>query len=275
MPSTKRYFFTTLLCALVTVVMTNCVASPAAPTSWRPVPTIHTTTNVWSGYVAHAPRFTGVSATWRVPRAHCLDPWAAFAGTWVGVGGWHNAKLAQAGVDSDCAAGEPMYSAWYEIYGDPQFNAPLAPGYPVPLSSTLYPLAPNDIIHVEVTYAAPKWTFILANRTRHWQFAKSVSYRVHDEILRSAEWVLEAEPSCDPGNNPLTCPGHLPRLDPVTFFVARANGPRGWTTPLAFARTAVSLRVPHSTARPHPLVAPGGVFTISSTSTARTSGDRP
>jgi len=273
MPTKKSAALVALLLLAATLAMprANATTVPA----WRPAPSLPQVTPVWSGYVARGIAFRSVSATWAVPQITCPDSFAAFGAAWVGLGGWHRNLLAQAGVDGDCAGGAKFYWIWYEVYGDPHFGAPSAPGYPVVLVPN-YPLAPHDLVHVQVSYHVGLVTFYLQNLSRHWSFVTHHRVYIPLDTLDTAEWILEAEPSCDQYYLHASCLGHLPRLASLTFFSAFATDQHGRATPLAFSRYAVTLRLPHSIARPGPLLAPGGsTFTIYSSTTPRRSYTMP
>jgi hypothetical protein len=159
----------------------------------------------WSGYVTAGREFSSVSARWTEPAVTCNATTDAFA-PWVGLGGFGTTMVEQAGVETNCAAGVPVYRAWYEL-------APAAPVY--------YddPVGAGDSISAEVTRAGTRYTLTVTDHTRQWSRTVTRSY---DGSNASAEFILESPT------------GTFPDFGTVTFTRASVDGrPLSTYTPLA------------------------------------------
>jgi hypothetical protein len=69
-----------------------------------------------------------VSATFFVPYLDCHSfPGApvSYSAHWVGLDGFSSATVEQDGISADCRGGRPSYSAWYEVYPQPEVPMPL------------------------------------------------------------------------------------------------------------------------------------------------------
>jgi hypothetical protein len=149
----------------------------------------------WSGYVTAGREFSAVSARWTEPAVTCNNTTDAFA-PWVGLGGFGTTMVEQAGVETNCAAGVPVYRAWYEL-------APAAPVY--------YddPVGAGDSISAEVTRAGTRYTLTVTDHTRQWSRTVTRSY---DGSNTSAEFILESPT------------GTFPDFGTVTFTRASVDG---------------------------------------------------
>jgi hypothetical protein len=78
----------------------------------------------WSGYVLTGGSFHGVIDTWTVPTADTAAPGDQYAADWVGIGGWSDGTLVQAGTEADNRGHSAAYDAWTEIL--PAAEAPLS-----------------------------------------------------------------------------------------------------------------------------------------------------
>ena len=159
----------------------------------------------WSGYVTAGREFSSASATWTQPTVTCNATTDAFA-PWVGLGGFGTTMVEQAGVETNCATGVPVYRAWYE----------LAPAAPVYYDA---PVGPGDSISAGVTRAGTRYTLTVTDHTRHWSRTVTRSYDGHNA---SAEFILESPT------------GTFPDFGTVTFTRASVDGrPLSTYTPLA------------------------------------------
>lgn len=72
----------------------------------------------WSGYVvASKTPLTDVSADWKVPPVVCEKTTDAQAAVfWVGLDGWYDKTVEQAGVEAYCSGSAPVYTAWWEMF---------------------------------------------------------------------------------------------------------------------------------------------------------------
>jgi hypothetical protein len=159
----------------------------------------------WSGYVTAGREFSSASASWTEPAVTCNATTDAFA-PWVGLGGFGTTMVEQAGVETSCATGVPVYRAWYEL-------APAAPVY------YDVPVGPGDSISAAVTRAGTRYTLTVADHTRHWSRTVTRSY---DGSNASAEFILESPT------------GTFPDFGTVTFTRASVDGrPLSTYSPLA------------------------------------------
>ncbi len=102
-----------------------------------------TVTDNWGGYIATsgANAFTRAQAVFVVPSlASCAPAENSSSVFWVGLDGWQNGTVEQAGVAADCNGGVPQYFAWWE-------NVPLNSGI-----FSAVQVHPGDVVHAAVSY---------------------------------------------------------------------------------------------------------------------------
>jgi hypothetical protein len=159
----------------------------------------------WAGYVATgaAGGYASVSSSWVEPTGQCGqgDQYSAF---WVGLDGYSNSTVEQAGSEVDCTGRTAEYSAWYEMY----------PAAPVYFTDTV---KPGDVFSGSVTYKNTLFRLTLADRTQGWSQTVTRSLATADRS--SAEIVAEA-PCCTASG------GALPLADfgAANFTAATVNG---------------------------------------------------
>jgi hypothetical protein len=139
----------------------------------------------WSGYAQSARRgtFTGVEATWTVPTVSTAAPGSQYAADWVGVGGFSDKTLVQAGTSVDNVDGTAQYQAWTETL----------PASSQPLAMTV---SPGDSITTLVHETAPRtWLMQVSDNTTGVTQSRSVRYRSKGE---SVEVIHEVPEVCDP-----------------------------------------------------------------------------
>ncbi len=150
-----------------------------------------TSTN-WSGYAVAASKdtVTSVKASWKVPTAVCngSGPQTGYAAFWLGIDGYNSNSVEQAGTDSDCSSGSPVYYSWYEFY-------------PAPSYETTMSVESGDIISASVTYSSAGFTVKITDERTGQSFTKSKA--VPTAKRSSAEWIAEA-PSTNTGVLPLS-----------------------------------------------------------------------
>ncbi len=142
--------------------------------------------NNWSGYVAGGGTFTEVKGTFTVPyittAANCEDALSE----WVGIDGWGNSNLIQAGVSETmqnpstgtCTQGEFYTWPWWE-----NLPAPSTPDYSVTVNA-------GDSVTVTIwQLSSGDWEISLTDSTNGEGFSVEQPY---DGPLGSAEWVTEA-----------------------------------------------------------------------------------
>jgi hypothetical protein len=145
----------------------------------------------WAGYVVAARagpplRFRRVSGTWRVPAVRCRPAQAGSAAVWVGLGGLlapDARRVEQIGSESACSPfGRPRYYGWFEI----------SPYQAFPIGA---PLRAGDVLAASVaSLPGARVGLALADRTRHWRFARQISF--FGEDASSADWVVAVHSTC-------------------------------------------------------------------------------
>jgi len=185
--------------------------------------------------------FTGVSATWNVPKASAHRGGEdESSSTWVGIGGGcidssclatDPVTLIQAGTEQDITSGKAVYSTWWEVLPAPSIDTGLIPG--------IAPLAvhPGDRVHVNIAEVAPLsdvWTITITNLTtgKSWSLPTPIAYT---SSHASAEWIEETPTLIGTDGTSLAA---LPNLSKTTFddavavAVAPADGSISKTPPL-------------------------------------------
>ncbi|MHB8489288.1 MAG: G1 family glutamic endopeptidase [Candidatus Dormibacteria bacterium] len=160
----------------------------------------------WSGYVV-APRasLTKVGASWKVPPVVCRRTMAPEAAVfWVGLDGWYDKTVEQAGVEAYCSATTPVYTAWWELF-------------PSNHITQVFPVRPGDQIAASVTYRGGIFTITVKDLTL--RRASTVRARCPSTMTcrrSSAEWIAES-PTFGARS------AYLPRWGPMTFTGARSS----------------------------------------------------
>jgi hypothetical protein len=219
-----------------------------------------TNTYNWAGYVLTNSAFTAVSGSWVVPRVSCSSSSDFYASQWVGIDGdvQGDTYVIQDGTSTNCEGTTAVYGAWYEFLGDPSVYS----GFADPLSPTIYPVAPGDVMSASVSYAASAWTFTLLNSTEHWTFSTTAAEPSPPPGQSSAEWIVEAPQVCTP-----TCAqSAVADFGTVTFTNASAiaNGsPISLVNPSGVADVVVNTADTEVLTSPGPLSDQGSSFTVS------------
>lgn len=158
----------------------------------------------WSGYAISGTGFTSVTGQWTVPT---VTPPARrrdnrFSSTWVGIDGYTNDNLIQAGTEQDWWGGAAHYYAWWEIL--PAVETEL-------VTPTIHP---GDTVFVSIAEGVPSWTITVSDETSG---QSSTTLPPYSGPLTSAEWIQEA---------PLVgcCIAHLAHDSTIDFTEATANG---------------------------------------------------
>ncbi|HXW34680.1 MAG TPA: G1 family glutamic endopeptidase [Acidimicrobiales bacterium] len=147
---------------------TNGAFIPAPGQTARPSiirGTNRTTSLNWAGYVETGPAdtFTAVTDTWNVPTV-TVGGGKQYSSDWVGIGGYTDQELVQAGTEADNLKGTASYKAWTEIL--PAAEDPLA-----------LVVSPGDSITVEVAEkAANEWLMQVTDNTTQQSQQRTVSY---------------------------------------------------------------------------------------------------
>jgi len=238
----KRFAYLTLLITFVIGLGSATSASASATSPYVRNDLRHhlikngTSTN-WAGYAIEtnlkSPQSNAVSEVsgqWVVPTVVCPIRSTSYSSSWVGIDGYSDSTVEQAGTEQDCQRGQATYYAWYEFY--PQAE----------LSINTIKVHPGDSMSGDVKYTTTNtFTVTVSDLTTKQSF--SVSRRTFGAERQSAEWITEA-PSSWVGVLPLadfgtmgftnalaTVNNHSGTIsdpawqnDPVTMLVS-ANGP--------------------------------------------------
>ena len=171
----------------------------------------------WSGYaVGTTGPVNSVSGTWTVPWVLAptkkrLRHRPMLSSDWVGIDGYNNSDLIQAGIEQDWTGGrnpQPFYQAWWEIMPTPE------------MAIDTVRVSPGDQITVTITdVAGALWTISLVNDTTSdcAPYCTFFTEQVYGGPAASAEWIHEA----------VTWNRHISRLPHdtnVTFDNATVNG---------------------------------------------------
>jgi len=136
-------------------------ASPVTVAGWQLA-----TAPSWDGYTFPVSGVTGVRAQWTQPSATGSADAQAYV--WIGIGGWHESDLIQAGT-SDPPPNLADFTndgVWYELI-------PAGPHFP------LVSVVPGDKIAVSIVQLAPpqgKWQISVDDMSGDQTFTKTVQY---------------------------------------------------------------------------------------------------
>ncbi len=135
----------------------------------------------WSGYALTGSRIASVVGSWKVPQV--LAPAkkrrvSRYSSSWVGIDGYNNSNLIQAGTEQDWIHGTAFYQAWWEIL----------PAAETPIGSLA--IHPGDVMSVSIAEgASARWTITVSDTTTHKAFAIVKAY---NGPRTSEEWIQEA-----------------------------------------------------------------------------------
>ncbi len=155
-----------------TVVPTARASTGAVSNQWA-------STN-WSGYTVTGSNFTKVSGTFQVPKATgAKRSKPAYSSAWIGIDGFDNGNLIQAGTASDWSGGTASYYAWWEILPASETRIP----------ASVITVHAGDLMTVKITKGSPKWTIRITDKTTGKSFTTK---QVYGGAGTSAEWIVEA-----------------------------------------------------------------------------------
>jgi hypothetical protein len=145
--------------------------------------------NNWSGY-AESGSFSGVTAAWSVP-AVAASTSPTFSSAWVGVDGFTNSSLIQAGTEEDYYNGAAHYSAWWEILPAPETALPATyvVGAGDRMKASIYETTSTAGPGAKGAHAHHLWMITLSDTSRRWSYTTTQSY---SGAGASAEWIVEA-----------------------------------------------------------------------------------
>ena len=167
----------------------------------------------WAGFAQHTKTkdfFSAVRDTWKVPTVKRRKSGKQFASDWVGIGGYSNGNLVQAGTSEWNSGRSAEYNAWTEVL--PHSEVVL----------TGLHIHPGDVICTTVVESATnKWLLTVDDVTTHRSQSRTVHYRADG---RSAEAIHE-RPSVDGRTSTLATTDDVV-FDPGSFSTARPGKPR-------------------------------------------------
>lgn len=132
----------------------------------------------WAGYVVTGTDFTSAKGSWVVPSGTCSKSPNSLASFWVGIDGWNDDTVEQAGTALFCNKTTASYFAWYEFY----------PAASVTISTV--PVKPGDKMTAEITYKSSEFTLEITDETTGKTFSTTKAVKGADRS--SAEWIAEA-----------------------------------------------------------------------------------
>jgi hypothetical protein len=138
----------------------------------------------WSGYVVTHAGVQLVHARWVVPAATCTanDPNPQDTSFWVGIDGWSDRTVEQAGTDVSCAphSSTPSYVAWWEMY-------------PTNAVQPVFAVSPGDHIDASVTFANGSFVLKVKDLSSGRAFTQARKCGAGLTCKRtSAEWIAES-----------------------------------------------------------------------------------
>ena len=179
------------------------VVSPA------PAQVIHTSN--WSGYIAASGTFTAATGTFTVPSLQAGTPSTDALGEWVGIDGFSDQSLIQAGVYEHPDPANPnlfLLSPWWEILPAPQTDI------------TSVAVQPGDQVTVTIAeVSGSEWDISLLDDTNGQSFT---TYQTYTGPGSSAEWIVEAPTNVIGGQSIQSI--LAPYSPAVTFTNLRING---------------------------------------------------
>jgi hypothetical protein len=166
--------------ATATLTIAVSGAQPA-PVALSQVPFSESQSQNWSGYVATAGPYTGVSGSFTVPSLSPGAPSQAMVSEWVGIDGSDNGSLVQAGVSEvPDPYGTATFdaTAWWEVL--PFATQPI-------MTMTV---SAGDEVSVSIAeISGTSWALHVTDATNGQSYTQNVSYTGPGT---SAEWVVEA-----------------------------------------------------------------------------------
>ena len=170
----------------------------------------------WSGYALTGGHFTTVTGTFTVPTLSAAAACGENVSEWVGVDGYEDDHLIQAGVletqanpyTGRCAPGSTWVVPWTEVL----------PSNPTPATGLAVDTSDSVTVSISLRSAA-SWEITLTDNTTGGTYSTS---RAYDGPAQSAEWIVEA-----PGTG---SSGVLAPYAPAVSFYDLSVGPRGPVT---------------------------------------------
>ncbi len=214
----------------------------ATPTPAPPPPSSAVaSTPIWSGYVVGNGPYTAATGTFNVPRLYG-GPTETQVAEWVGVDGWNQQSLIQAGIDEvydpNVSTTQFRIFAWWEV---------------LPAYGTMQPIAmaisAGNSITATVSQVAPgAWDLSVTDNTTGTSFTTEQAYSGQGV---SAEWIVEA-PTAEPAGTVDTLAEFTPA---VTFTNDRFNGIQTSLTDVVMVQNGIQVSTPS-------ILSASGSFTV-------------
>jgi hypothetical protein len=135
----------------------------------------------WSGYVSYLPTqqsYSAVYGSWAVPKLFCSSE-QRLASDWVGLDGYGDSTVEQAGTLEWCFEGSPYYYTWWEMY----------PAGTTTVGSTVNP---GDKISAKIVRSGTSYTLAVTDSTTTGNSFSTVQSCPASTCLdESAEWIHE------------------------------------------------------------------------------------
>lgn len=135
--------------------------------------------NNWAGYV-HTGGGTFASANWTVPPVH---GGGGNSVSWVGLDGYGSPTVEQTGTEMGMIYGQPIFSAWVELFPAPWQTLQYQDGSDAPVYA-------GDHMSASVSADGDNYTIKLTDHTRNWYYAQTLADP--EGTNASAEVITEA-----------------------------------------------------------------------------------
>lgn len=225
--ATGSYSFTVQVTDSTTAVPETATASLSITVGGGSslTPTVITSGN-WSGYAFGDGPYTSISGTFTVSSLESA-PANSYMSEWVGIDGFGNQSLIQAGIDEYPDPHSPDLfdiQPWWEIL--PAAETPI---------TTLTDIQPGDSITVSIDkVSGTEWSISLVDHTTGQSFSTEQEY---NGPATSAEWIVEAP---EVGNQIVT----LAPFTPITFSQLTATGPESTLDEVIMKQSGNDVSVP-------------------------------
>lgn len=197
----------------------------------------------WAGYVetANAP-YSTVSAHWTVPTITGSTSSTAFVSFWVGIDGYGNNTVEQAGIlITNPTGGGNTYAAWVEFYNAAEEW----------WSPAHYPVSAGDSFSASVTWnpATSFFDVIMADTTKGWTYteaksgAAATAETATTPALASIEIIVEGSTSPLADFGSVTFTSVTPMTSPIPL--TEVNGSTTRATPGTLAGNAFTVTWNH------------------------------
>lgn len=158
--------------------------TPPPPGTSVPTPEKAYGSTNWSGYVVDASNFTSISGSWTIPATSGQAGVDALDASWIGIGGFHDSSLVQAGTMNIVTAnGEKASAAFYEILPAPAViipDMPISEGHNI--STNVKEVSANN------------WRISITNNTTGQNFTITIPYQSSHSV---AAWIQEVPSKVD------------------------------------------------------------------------------